>query len=134
MAHGQSKMRSIFKNASAPLRLGVYQRVASPSSKSVHSNEHLKARWTKMLGENNSVIAAGFYFDDSSVNAEYHSVCERLLADCQAGKIDAVIVHNSRTRCTDEYHLKQVIKELSNLTPPVDVYISMADNQFQSGV
>lgn len=109
--------------------MGVYQRVASPSPESIHSNELLKARWIKEISKHSGIIVADFYFDESHVNARNHPECERLLADCQAGKIDAVMVHGARIGCSDEQHLKQVISEICMLTPPVDVYFSMEDFQ-----
>ena len=50
---------------------------------------------------------------------------ERLLTDCRAGKIDAVMTRSIRRFCLDYQILLDVIKELSSLTPPMDVYFML---------
>ena len=74
--------------------------------------------------QNENMIIADYYFDDSPIGADSPER-ERLLADCRTEKIDAVMTRSIKRFCPDYQILLDVIKELNSLTPPVDVYFML---------
>jgi len=118
-------MTSLFRNTGKPLRVAVYHRTGKPSALAVCSNELLKNQLSREIIQNDNMIIADYYFDDSPVGADISRERERLLTDCRAGKIDAVMTRSIRRFCPDYKILLEVVRELSTLTPPVDVYFML---------
>ena len=114
-------MTSLFRNTGKPLRIAVYHRIGQASAQAVVSNELLKKQFCREMNQNENMIITDYYFDDSPVGSDSPER-ERLLADCRAGKIDAIMARSIKRFCDDHRILLEVIKELSSLTPPVDVY------------
>lgn len=124
VAGGQSRMSSIFKSGTTPLRVGIYHRIGHPDALAVYSSELIEEQWRRETEQQENMIIADYYFDDSPVGAEASPERNRLLADCRAGKIDIVMVRKMKYLNPDSRLLLKIITELSSLEPPVDVYFT----------
>jgi len=75
------------------LRVAAYCRVSTDNEDQLHSFDAQVAYYTKYIGEHQNYEMAGIYADEgiSGTNTKKREQFRKMIADCEAGKIDLVI-------------------------------------------
>jgi len=102
------------------LRTAVYIRIGG-TGEYVSSFEAQKKQFIKMVKKNPGWELADFYADLGADSRKQPNLA-RLLADCQAGRVDLVVTKSAARISRNLNTLMGFVRELAYLKPPVGVY------------
>lgn len=109
------------------LRVAAYARVSSDSEEQLNSFATQVAYYTALIGEKEDWEFAGLYADEgvTGTSTAKREDFQRLLADCQAGKIDRVLVKSVSRFARNTADCIQTVRTLRTLG--ISVYFEKED-------
>lgn len=113
-------------------RVAAYARVSSGKDAMLHSLSAQISHYSEFIQSNSEWLYAGVYADEAKTGTkDARENFQRLIADCQAGKIDMVITKSISRFARNTVTLLQTVRELKSLG--VDVYFEEQNIHTLSG-
>ncbi len=103
------------------LRVAAYCRVSTDSDAQLESLEAQKNHYNSYISRHEDWVMAGLYFDEgiSGTKKEKRSELLRMIADCEAGKIDFVITKSVSRFSRNTTDCLEMVRKLLNLEIPI---------------
>ena len=102
----------------------AYCRVSTDDPRQTSSYELQKNHYEEVIKDHPGWVLVDIYADDGSASfkLERHKEFNRMLSDCQQGKIDLIICNNIVCFSRNIMECVQTVKMLLDLKPPVGVF------------
>lgn len=99
------------------IRVAAYCRVSTDNEDQLHSFDAQVAYYTKYINEHQNYEMAGIYADEgiSGTNTKKREQFRKMIADCEAGKIDLVITKSISRFARNTQDCLQYSRQLKNL-------------------
>lgn len=106
------------------LRVAFYIRVSTDSDDQLNSLENQRTRYEEMIKDHPKWKLVDFYCDEgiSGTNTIKRAAFQRMLKDCNDGKIDLVVVKDVSRFARNTLDCLNSTRELLRIDPPVGVY------------
>lgn len=105
-------------------RVAAYCRVSTAEEAQASSFELQVKHYTEYIGAHEDWVLAGIYADEgiSGTQVKHREHFQRMIEDCEAGKIDMVITKSISRFARNVVDCLTNIRKLKSLNPPVDIY------------
>ena len=113
-------------------RVALYCRISKTGDEGKTALEAREKKFMEIIKENSDIMEfAGIYTDFGSANNKHRPKLERLIADCEAGKIDLIITKNMAQLYRSTAKILDLIQKLRKFKPSIRVHFE--DSGFDSG-
>lgn len=105
-------------------RVAIYMRTAIDDPQQSYSCELLKGHYEAIISQHPNWNLVGSYIDKgvSGSSTKNRDAFNRMIADCESGKIDLIITKNISRFSRNLADAISYVKKLRNLDPPVGVF------------
>lgn len=126
------KIEPILTRIPARKRVAAYARVSSKKEASLHSLSAQVSYFSELIQNHPGWDYVGVYVDEAVTGTENRrKEFQRLLSDCRAGKVDAIITKSISRFARNTLTMLEVVRELKDLG--IDVYFEKENIHSMSG-
>ena len=105
------------RGATAKIRVAAYCRVSTGTEDQLISLEAQKSHYEELIGSNPNWQYAGLYYDEgiSGTHKENRPALQKMIADCEAGKIDRLLVKSLSRFARNTTDCLELVRKLLDL-------------------